>query len=105
VCTHYISLRSDGSVDRTRIDKIFVLAKTVTDGRGEAEQVYIDVAEPKEWGAVGMVNALKLALTNTFGKEVEDVVNLASSIIVTDGTSVNIAEKAGLMGPVATGTC
>lgn len=89
-----ISLRLDGSVDRTQIDKIYVLAKIVTDN-GYTEEVYIGVAEPEERGARGMVGALTASLKNTFGDKGPSLMKLVSSI-VTDGASVNIGEKAGL---------
>ena len=98
-----LSLRLDGSVDGTQIDKIFVSEKLVTDGCGEAERVYVGVAEPKERGAVGMVNARKEALVSTFGKNGQDIVNLASSIVA-DGASVLTLERRQVyMGPVAAG--
>ena len=89
-----MSLRLDGSVDRTQMHKIYVLAQTVTDS-GDAELVYIGVAEPDERGAVGIVNALKTSLKRSFGDKGVDLLNRMSSV-VTDGASVNIGEKAGL---------
>lgn len=80
-----ISQRLDGSVDRTQIDKIYVLCKIVSK-IGDADEVYIGVAEPEERGASGMVKALKSALRHTFGDNGPDLVNQVSSI-VTDGAS------------------
>ena len=89
-----LSLRIDGSVDRTQIDKIYVLGKIVLES-GECEQVFLGMAEPQERGAVGMVDAIKEALTNTLGTDSNKVLKLASSL-VTDGASVNTGGRNGL---------
>jgi len=47
-----ISLRCDGSVDRTQIDNIHVLAKVVTE-KGNVELIFIGFEEPKNKGASG----------------------------------------------------
>jgi len=86
-----LSLRADGSVDRTQIDKIYVLAKSV-DEHGNARQVFLGTAEPQQRGAVGVVSAVKEALVTNFGKDGLTVLQNISSV-VTDDASVNIGEK------------
>jgi hypothetical protein len=44
-----LSLRLDGSVDRTQIDKIYVLATSI-DEKGESQQTFLGVAEPDQKG-------------------------------------------------------
>jgi hypothetical protein len=89
-----LSLRLDGSVDRTQIDKIYVLAKSI-DEKGESQQTFLGVAEPDQKGAVGIMNALKQALTTNFGDDGLKLLRRISSI-VTDGASVNVGEKGGV---------
>lgn len=89
-----LSVRLDGSVDRTQIDKIYVLTKSINE-KGETQQTFIGVAEPDQRGAAGVMSALKQALTANFG---EDGLKLLShmSSVVTDGASVNVGAKGGV---------
>lgn len=88
-----ISLRADGSVDRTQVDKIYVLAKIVTD-TGAQETVFLGMAEQEERGAKGLYNAIKRGITDTVGNY--ESILLKTSSIVTDGASINTGEKSGL---------
>lgn len=56
-----ISLRIDGSVDLTQIDKIYVLEKVINLD-GSAELLFIGVAEQKERFAMGLKNAVMEAI-------------------------------------------
>ena len=72
-----ISLRCDGSVDRTQIDKIYLMAKTISRD-GKENNTFLGAGEPKERGAVGVHKTIR------------------ASSFVTDGASVNTGEKNGL---------
>ena len=89
-----LSLRLDGSVDRTQIDKIYFMGKIILQN-GESDQVFLGLAEPQQRGAKGMIDALKEGLQNAFGEDAKKILQTASSV-VTDGASVNIGEKNGL---------
>lgn len=52
-----ISLRVDGSIDFTHIDKIYVMAKVINLD-GSAELLFIGVGEQKERKAIGLKNAV-----------------------------------------------
>ena len=52
-----ISIRCDGSVDRTQVDKIYLMAKAITkDGR--ENDIFLGAGEPKERGALGVYSAI-----------------------------------------------
>jgi len=63
-----LSLRCDGSVDRTQIDKMYVLIKSIS-LKGEEKLYFLGAAEPIERGAKGMFDALKTACINILGTE------------------------------------
>lgn len=88
------SLRCDGSVDRTQIDKIFTMSKTVSES-GEEKLHFLGVAEPQERGAKGLLRAVEDGCQLSLGSEAVTVCRNSSSI-VTDGTSANTGEKGGL---------
>jgi len=75
---------------RTQIDKIYILAKSVDEC-----DFFLGVAEQEPRGAVGILNAVKHALSTTFGKDGLKLLLHVSSI-VTDGASINIGHKNGL---------
>ena len=52
------SLMLDGSVDRTQSDKMYVVGKVINPS-GDAEQIFLGVAEPQTRGAVGVLDAVK----------------------------------------------
>ena len=98
-----ISLRCDGSVDRT-IDKIYIMAKAISKD-GEENNIFLGAGEPKERGAQGVHNAILAACSATLGENIqgEDALLTQSkkvfrraSSFVTDGASVNTGEKNGL---------
>ena len=99
-----ISLRCDGSVDRTQIDKIYLMAKAISKD-GEENNIFLGAGEPKERGAQGVHNAIVAACLATLGENIkgEDALLTQSkkvfrraSSFVTDGASVNTGEKNGL---------
>ena len=90
-----ISLRCDGTVDRTQIDKIYVMAKVITK-EGESELYFLGASEPKVRGANGVLQALKQACSNTLGPNGAQQILSRSTSLVTDGASVNTGEKGGL---------
>lgn len=53
-----LSLRVDGSVDRTQVDNIHVLAKIITTN-GDSELVFIGFKEPIQKGAIGYYEVIK----------------------------------------------
>ena len=94
-----ISLRCDGSVDRTQVDKIFVMAKVVRD-RGAEELYFLGVDECPKRGAEGLLMAVQSACTNTIGGAAFEKVLLKTSSFVTDGTDCNTGERGGLWAKV-----
>jgi len=53
-----ISLRVDGSVDRTQVDNIHVLAKIILKN-GDSELVFIGFKKPIQKGAIGYYEVIK----------------------------------------------
>lgn len=90
-----ISLRIDGSVDRQQLDKIFVMAKIVTQ-LGKSELVFLGVADQMESGAIGLFKAAKSAITLNFGEEILVAIFKKLSSICTDGAPVNRGDKQSL---------
>jgi len=87
-----IYLRCDGSVDRTQIDNIHVLAKVVTE-KGDIELIFIGFEEPKNKGASGHYDAIQIAVGQFINWK--EVLHLVSSF-VTDGANINVGNKNGL---------
>lgn len=88
-----LSLRVDGSIDFTQIDKIYVMAKLINLD-GSDELILIGIAEQNERYAQGLTNAVIKAMKTIVGDE-KIILNKISSIC-TDGTNVNIGEKNSL---------
>ena len=89
---HANSLRADGSVDRTQIDNVHVMAYVVTE-TGLEETLFLGFCEPKERGAIGYFKAIQDA--TSFTLKWENLFPLVSSV-VTDGASINTGERRGL---------
>lgn len=87
-----ISLRADGSVDRTQIDNVHVMAKIVT-AEGCENNIFLGFKEPESRGADGYCTALKDAVE--FIVEWKEIFPKVTSI-VTDGASINVGDKSGL---------
>lgn len=63
-----ISLRVDGSVDRTQIDKIYVLCKIVNQV-GSTELLFIGIGDQTEPGASGLLQAIISAFRNLLSED------------------------------------
>lgn len=90
-----LSIRCDGSVDRTQIDKMYVMAKTVSK-TGEENLYFLGEAEPTERGSVGMLDAVKAACSSVLGKNTFTKLIKHASSFVTDGATANTGLKGGL---------
>lgn len=89
-----ISLRVDGSVDRTQIDKIYILGKLV-DTNGNYKTLFLGVGQQTERGAAGLHKTIQETLDkHGAGCYIKCLRKMSS--IVTDGASINIGEHNGL---------
>lgn len=88
-----VSLRSDGSVDRVQIDKIYTMVRVISKS-GFEELFFLGAAEPQEKGAEGLLNAVKSGCKTTLGSDVSFLMKNISSV-VTDGASINVGLKSG----------
>lgn len=86
------SIRIDGSIDRTHIDKIYVMLKVITK-EGKPQLYFLGVGEQTERGAVGLMAAVKKAMLNNLGKDGYVMVMKKISSICTDGTNENSGDK------------
>lgn len=89
-----LSLRCDGSVDRTNIDKIYILAKLIN-ADGKLESLFLGVGQQSSRGADGLYETLKTTIDSISPRFYETVVKKMSSF-VTDGASINRGDKTGL---------
>lgn len=91
-----LSLRVDGSVDRTQKDKIYILAKIVSSD-GNSELIFLGVGEQKRAKAVGLLETVLSCIEEHFGVEFlnESILRKISSMC-TDGTNLNSGERGGL---------
>lgn len=92
---HAMSLRIDGSIDRTQIDKIYVMSKIVN-SEGELELLFLGVSEQIIRGAVGLLAASMKAIEDNFNKAVLEIILNKVSSVCTDGANVNTGEQGGL---------
>lgn len=88
------SMRVDGSVDRSNIDKIYILGKIVNQ-QGELQILFMGIAIQKERFAKGLHKALKTRI-NEIGPNFYDTCIQKLSSFVTDGANVNVGEVNGL---------
>lgn len=91
-----LSLRMDGSVDRTCLDKIYVIAKTVN-GSGKLESIFVGVGVQTERKASGLFEAMK-RIINYNGEDLYETCMKKMTSFVTDGAGVNTGERNGLWG-------
>ena len=75
-------------MDRTQIDKIFVMAKVVHHGVAE-NLCFLGVDECPQRGAKGLLMAVRNACVNTVGEPVFNKLLLKTLSFVTDGTNCN----------------
>jgi hypothetical protein len=90
-----MSLRCNGSVDRSQIDKIYIILKTVS-LKGIEEQYFLGAGQVEQRGVEGILDAIETACINTVGHDVTEYIFKNISSIVTDGAVVNIGRKGGL---------
>lgn len=90
-----VSLRVDGSVDLTQIDKIYVMAKVIN-ADGSMELLFIGIAQQTERKAIGLTKATINAITTIIGLENKENFLEKVSSLCTDGTNVNTGEKNSL---------
>lgn len=88
-----ISLRVDGSVDSTHIDKIYVMAKVINLD-GSSELLFIGIGEQTERKAEGLKNAVVEAI-KTAAEEPKALLSKVSSLC-TDGARVNTGSQSSL---------
>lgn len=81
------SLRVDGSIDRTNIDKIYILAKIVNEN-GALETLFLGVGQQTERGAEGLLSAIKQRI-DSHGANFYNICLQKTSSLVTDGANVN----------------
>lgn len=90
-----MSLRCDGSVARSQVDKMYVILKTVS-LKGIEEQFFLGAGQVKQRGAEEILNAIESACKTNVGQDVTEYIFINISSIVTDGAAVNIGSKGGL---------
>lgn len=88
-----VSLRIDGSIDFTHVDKIYVMAKLIKLD-GTSELVFIGISEQTQRKSTGLMAAVKGAIEVSFD-DLKILFRKVSSIC-TDGTNLNSGEKSGL---------
>ena len=88
------SLRCDGSVDRTQVDKIFTMLKII-DKDAHEQLLFVGAKEPKETGDAGCLNTLKGSCTELEAGMNFSILQEVSSV-VTDGTNRISGEWGGL---------
>lgn len=90
-----VSIRIDGSVDRTQLDKIYILLKVISPN-GENELLFIGIGNKTERGAKGLINAIINGIKSNVSDKLYKIILLKTSSICTDGTNENIGEKGGI---------
>lgn len=89
------SIHIDGSVDRTQIDKIYILLKIVNVA-GDLETIFIGIGQKKERGAVGLFEATKQGIIVNAGEDIYKLIMSRVSSICTDGENQNTGDKHSL---------
>lgn len=90
-----LSLRCDGSVDRTNMDKIYVLAKIIN-SKGGLETLFIGVGEKTNRKADGLLDAVKKAI-NSQNPDLYKPIMKKMSSFVTDGAPENIGSPENVL--------
>lgn len=89
------SIRTDGSVDKYHIDKIYVMLKIITK-YGIPELLLLGIADQTERKAAGLLNAVKRAISTNMSDDDYKTIMRKISSICTDGTNLNSGDTAGL---------
>lgn len=90
-----LSIHIDKIVDRTQIDKIYILLKVINNC-GDLETLFIGIGRQTQRGADGLMAAVKSGIVENAGEEVYQLIMHRVSSICTDGTNVNTGEKKSL---------
>lgn len=88
------SVRVDGSVDRTNVDKIYILAKLVNE-KGELETIFLGVGQQTQRKAEGLHLTVKTTIESISAGMYEKCIKKMTSF-VTDGAEINKGDKSGL---------
>lgn len=67
------SIHADGSVDRTQIDKIYILLKIIRKN-GDFETIFIGIGQQTKRGASGLMEAVKDGMITNIGKDLHDFI-------------------------------
>lgn len=89
-----LSLRTDGSVDRTNLDKIYTIAKVVTK-TGDLVSMFLGIGVQKERKAIGLHKAV-ISTIEANGDGLYKYCLKKMSSLVTDGAGINKGEHSGL---------
>lgn len=89
------SIHIDGSVDRTQIDKIYVLLKIVN-ASGELETVFLGIGQKVKRGATGLYEATKRAIIDNLDDEIYALIMSRVTSICTYGENQNTGDKHSL---------
>lgn len=65
------SIRVDGSVDRSQIDKIYIMLKILT-AQGDFELLFLAIGNQTEHGAIGLFEAVKQGIITILGEEMNE---------------------------------
>lgn len=90
-----MSLRVDGSVDLTQIDKIYVMAKIINID-GSSELLFIGIAPQTERKAIGYKKATMEAIGTVIGTENRTSLLKKMSSVCNDDTNINTGELTSL---------
>lgn len=90
-----VSIRVDGSVDRSQIDKIYIMLVLIS-ADGSKDLNFIGISEQKTRGATGLFEAVKNGIIESVGEAMYEIIMKKISSICTDGTNMNSGEKGGL---------
>lgn len=89
-----LSIRVDGSVDRTCLDKIYVIAKIINKS-GEMESIFLGIGVQIDRKASGLLATMKQTINN-HGTNLYEMCLKKMTSFVTDGASINVGERNGL---------
>lgn len=89
------SIRMDGSVDRTQIDKIYIMLKIIN-ANGMMELLFLGIGQQKKRRVAGMMEAVTEGILENMSMDLYTVLMRKISSICTDGTNLNLGEKGGL---------
>lgn len=91
-----LNLQIDGSIDRTQIDKIYVMARII-EQNGTEKQLLLGIGEQTKRKAEGLMEAVRTALDSII-KDDTFLTKIFSKIssVCTDGTNVNTGERNSL---------